>query len=63
MDDNLRMAAVEVQQASEKQNVVGDREELVAKLDHLLEQYLITLDAYQRARQLLTERLSSVSST
>lgn len=41
----------------------SEKDELVNRLDELLERYLHTLDAYQKAQQQLTKYLSSVSDT
>jgi hypothetical protein len=39
----------------------SEKDELVLRLDDLLERYLHTLDAYQKAQQQLTQHLSAVS--
>ncbi|KAL5384103.1 hypothetical protein DPSP01_005576 [Paraphaeosphaeria sporulosa] len=45
--------------ASEIQSSVPGKDELLLRLDDLLERYLHTLDAYQKAQQQLTKHLSS----
>jgi hypothetical protein len=57
------MAEVDAQPAVVKE-IAGsnDKASLLAKLDELLEQYLNTLDRYQRAQQQLTTHLTSVRS-
>jgi hypothetical protein len=42
--------------------ISADKDALISRLDDLLEQYLHTLDAYQKARELLSKQLSSVKS-
>ncbi|KAJ4357371.1 uncharacterized protein N0V89_001946 [Didymosphaeria variabile] len=53
------MADVEVRSASELETSSSNKDELVSRLDDLLERYLLTLDAYQKAQQQLTRHLSS----
>ncbi|KAF1975595.1 hypothetical protein BU23DRAFT_588544 [Bimuria novae-zelandiae CBS 107.79] len=53
------MADVEVQKAPIANHAVTSRDDLIARLDELLEQYLHTLDAYQKAQQQLAKQLSS----
>lgn len=42
-------------------NEQKEKDALIARLDDLLERYLNTLDEYQKARELLSKKLSSVS--
>lgn len=54
------MADGETQISTEVPDLAFGKDELVSRLDDLLEQYLYTLDAYEKAQQLLTKYLSSV---
>ncbi|KAF2679445.1 hypothetical protein K458DRAFT_445794 [Lentithecium fluviatile CBS 122367] len=51
--------AADVQSIQETRSEAPSKHDLVSKLDDLLEQYLHTLDAYQKAHQQLTAHLSS----
>ncbi|KAF2440229.1 hypothetical protein P171DRAFT_367906 [Karstenula rhodostoma CBS 690.94] len=53
------MADVALQTAPELPSSVPEKDELVSRLDDLLERYLHTLDAYQKAQQQLMTHLSS----
>ncbi|KAJ4286753.1 hypothetical protein N0V90_013005 [Kalmusia sp. IMI 367209] len=53
------MADVQAQPIIDHQLGHLDREDLASQLDELLEQYLHTLDAYQKAQQQLSKHLSS----
>jgi hypothetical protein len=59
------MAEVETQQVSDISEKSGgsDKAVLLERLDELLEQYLHTLDSYQKAQQELASNLSSVWKT
>jgi hypothetical protein len=43
--------------------MASDQEDLIEKLDALLERYLEVLDEYEKARQELSSSMSSVSSS
>ncbi|KAF2752334.1 hypothetical protein M011DRAFT_473564 [Sporormia fimetaria CBS 119925] len=53
------MTETEIIQASKTQPSASDKNTLLLRLDELLEQYLITLDRYQKAQQQLTTHLAS----
>jgi hypothetical protein len=55
------MADVALQTATEQLSLGSEKDALVSRLDDLLEQYLLALDAYQKAQQQLTQHLSAVS--
>jgi hypothetical protein len=42
------------------QGLSTDKDALISRLDELLEQYLHTLDEYQKTREQLSKQLSSV---
>lgn len=42
------------------QSSSADKDALISRLDELLEQYLHTLDEYQKTREQLSKQLSSV---
>jgi hypothetical protein len=53
----------DTQPATDSSAEPPSKDDLISKLDDLLEHYLNTLDAYQKAQAQLREHLSSVSST
>jgi hypothetical protein len=61
------MAQVQIQPNPIAESRVEDQAEnkdaLIIRLDELLEKYLHTLDAYQKAREQLSKQLSSVIHT
>jgi hypothetical protein len=54
--------AADMQPATDARADSPSKDDLISKLDGLLEHYLNTLDAYQKAQAQLREHLSSVSS-
>jgi hypothetical protein len=54
--------AADMQPATDARVDSPSKDDLISKLDDLLEHYLNTLDAYQKAQAQLREHLSSVSS-
>ena len=53
--------AADTESMPDSRTAAPSKNALISKLDEMLENYLNTLDAYQKAHQQLTEHLSSVS--